>query len=894
MILKKLHLKNFLIHKETDVEFSENGITVFIGDNGAGKSSIIEGITYALFGKSSKGNIADLVNWGKKYAEVYLEFEKDGEEFRIERSIEIRGKSAKSEAVLLKKSKNHFQPYFQKNVNREIPKITGVSNKTFNTSVLVKQGDIEGILNLTPKERAKVLEDILDMSVYQLISDIIGDKRRALEGTLQGISLTIGDINQIKEEIKNLKNHKKELQNQKSEISEKIKVLEKDFKKFQKELQEKQKQKEILQQKLIKIQNLKNKKEILVENLKEKQKLISEISEKEKELKKLKPFIEELKQKEKNLQFLTELENLELKIKSLEEKLQHIKENEEIVEKFKDLAQEFETKLKQKEELQKKLLEIQKEKGKLEELTKKREELSKKLKETMKQGIEIAKELFKLKKIYKTLELNPLLINEFIKNNEEDIQKLLEQKSKLAQEKGVIKNQGDELKKRIEKINQLKGACPTCERPLEEHTKKEILEDLEKAIEEKRKEYKTLIEREKEIDERLKLEKDVSKLLKEFKSVFDKHQDADNERKRIDAQLIVLKRKLQDIENLTKEKEEIDKFLKENQKIFEDYKQAFNSLKRIDIEKIKKEFEELLKKKDELTSQITEKEKKENIQKQIENLKQKEKEFITIEQFIKQKEEVKNQIEKIQEQIQKIEKEIKNLEKEIPSVEELEKEILSLTEKVENLNSEMEKWKSDLTPVEIDLAKVSQEIENKTKSLEEEEKKLELVKSIKERIEKHRKLEFALGPKGIQKIIRDNVLYKLPNITNVIFSAFDFPFKQIKFTENFDISLLAPTFEKEDRYIGINAISGGQKVALGLALRLAIGKFLAGKAEFLILDEPTIHLDEQRRNDLVNILLSIKSKNFVKQLIVITHDREIEDTADTIYHVEYGSVKSID
>jgi len=60
MILKKLHLKNFLIHKETDVEFSENGITVFIGDNGAGKSSIIEGITYALFGKSSKGNIADL------------------------------------------------------------------------------------------------------------------------------------------------------------------------------------------------------------------------------------------------------------------------------------------------------------------------------------------------------------------------------------------------------------------------------------------------------------------------------------------------------------------------------------------------------------------------------------------------------------------------------------------------------------------------------------------------------------------------------------------------------------------------------------------------------------------------------------------------------------------
>jgi len=62
----------------------------------------------------------------------------------------------------------------------------------------------------------------------------------------------------------------------------------------------------------------------------------------------------------------------------------------------------------------------------------------------------------------------------------------------------------------------------------------------------------------------------------------------------------------------------------------------------------------------------------------------------------------------------------------------------------------------------------------------------------------------------------------------------------------------------------------------------------------MILDEPTIHLDEQRRNDLVDILLSIKSKNIVKQLIVITHDREIEDTADSIYYIENGTVKSID
>ena len=115
-----------------------------------------------------------------------------------------------------------------------------------------------------------------------------------------------------------------------------------------------------------------------------------------------------------------------------------------------------------------------------------------------------------------------------------------------------------------------------------------------------------------------------------------------------------------------------------------------------------------------------------------------------------------------------------------------------------------------------------------------------------------------------------------------------------EFSEEFDISLSVPTFEKEDRFVPISSISGGQRVALGLALRLAIGRFLASKADFIILDEPTIHLDQQRRSDLVDIMISLKEKKFVKQLILVTHDTEIEDAADSIYYVQKGKVKTID
>ncbi|RMD47086.1 MAG: hypothetical protein D6831_00600, partial [Aquificota bacterium] len=181
MILKRLYLKNFLAHEDSEINFSQKGITVFIGENGAGKSSIIEGIMFALFGKSDKGNQLELVKWGRNQAVVELEFQKGKEIFKIERTIEIKGKRATSTGVVYKKKGDRYIPFFQKNISKEIPKLTGITNKIFNSSILVKQGDIEGLLKLSPKERGKVFEEILDMTIYQLLSEKAGEKRRDLE-----------------------------------------------------------------------------------------------------------------------------------------------------------------------------------------------------------------------------------------------------------------------------------------------------------------------------------------------------------------------------------------------------------------------------------------------------------------------------------------------------------------------------------------------------------------------------------------------------------------------------------------------------------------------------------------------------------------------------------------
>jgi exonuclease SbcC len=78
--------------------------------------------------------------------------------------------------------------------------------------------------------------------------------------------------------------------------------------------------------------------------------------------------------------------------------------------------------------------------------------------------------------------------------------------------------------------------------------------------------------------------------------------------------------------------------------------------------------------------------------------------------------------------------------------------------------------------------------------------------------------------------------------------------------------------------IDMDSLSGGEKVAVALALRLGIAYMMgANKLDFVILDEPTTHLDEERRKTLVRIISEAfrEGSGPLSQMIIITHDSEI-------------------
>ena len=111
-----------------------------------------------------------------------------------------------------------------------------------------------------------------------------------------------------------------------------------------------------------------------------------------------------------------------------------------------------------------------------------------------------------------------------------------------------------------------------------------------------------------------------------------------------------------------------------------------------------------------------------------------------------------------------------------------------------------------------------------------------------------------------------------------IFSEFGFDYSAINLDE--DYNLIVQTRQEQ---IDLNMLSGGEKIVIALALRLGIAKAISkNKMELLVLDEPTIHLDSERRTELIDIIRKI---NVVPQMIVVSHDEEMEALSTNIIKI---------
>ena len=132
---------------------------------------------------------------------------------------------------------------------------------------------------------------------------------------------------------------------------------------------------------------------------------------------------------------------------------------------------------------------------------------------------------------------------------------------------------------------------------------------------------------------------------------------------------------------------------------------------------------------------------------------------------------------------------------------------------------------------------------------------------------------------GIQKELRNNSRPVIQKNTKEFFDDFNFNYSDLKIDEDYNVTVWGPEGEAS-----MSMVSGGEKIAIALALRLGITKSIArGDLETILLDEPTIYLDSARRQDLINLL---KEMSLLPQMIIVTHESQLESAADNLIKVE--------
>ena len=247
--------------------------------------------------------------------------------------------------------------------------------------------------------------------------------------------------------------------------------------------------------------------------------------------------------------------------------------------------------------------------------------------------------------------------------------------------------------------------------------------------------------------------------------------------------------------------------------------------------------------------------------------------------------------------MQKKDKVSRELEEKKNKLKNDEKEINQLKGKLEELDynkGEHNQFKTQLIDLEGEYSVKNGELEGEKARLEEirrtvkelEQKLSSLVKKKKECVSLEKYVSFLniirghFSKDGIQNILRKRYIPRITYYTSKLFQEFNMGFSDLQLTDDYNIKLTKPNGAQID----IEAISGGERIAVALSVRLGIAKAIAGEQlELIMLDEPTIHLDQQHRFDLIEIIMQMRT---IPQVLVVTHEEEMKDAADKLYLVK--------
>jgi exonuclease SbcC len=839
LIPVKLALKNFLSYGENvpPLDFTQFHIACLSGNNGQGKSALLDALTWVVWGegrKSSQEKKADnsLLRIGQKDMQVEFVFDLEGDRYRIIRNYSIVQKSSRSSLefqIYNPKEDKYISltgPSIRKTQER-ITKTLRIDYRTFINSAFILQGRIDEFSRKSARERKEILSEILGLShydelanlakshlkeinnimmtkgsrleyIYQEMTNIDAYKQKikelsdSYEDISQKIKKKENQLNKLKEDI-NLLKHKKE---QFEELTRQIKQQEQEIRRGQKQIELKKKE-------IVDCEKIISQKEIILSNFINYQKFNTENNELTLKLQKIRKIEEERILTERKIE--SGKTDLTVEIRNKRDR-------------FRDLQVKAERELKSKTEVlesEKKMREIKFFEEQSEEIRKKGSELN--------------------------IEINTI--------------------------KGQIERLEKDHRDNREKLHLLRenpeGECPLCEAKLNAERKKKIETNISREINLNLKE----IERLKKEEEKLGIPRE--ELVKRWREINQKLKDKDIWQQKLSKVRLEYEESKQAaklIVGLQGEIKEIEKIIKEKKYALEEQKRL--KVLEVQIKNIgydEEKHRQLNGKIEELRNAPLEKAKLEEAEKKIDSLRDI---LSELKENYQQKELNWKDLEKRKEKIKIELKDLPLWKEKLIQEEQFLKQNQILKDKIlEERGGYQSKFEQCLK-----LEKEKKEIKKELEGSKREQNIYE-------------KLIVAFGKNGIQALIIENVLPEIEEEANNLLAKLTNNSTQITIESLRDLKSgkIKETLDlKISDELGIRdyeLYSGGESFRIDFSLRIALSKLLTRRAgtklRTLVMDEGFGTQDEEGLDNLVQAIQSI-SDDFDK-ILVITHLESLKD-----------------
>jgi exonuclease SbcC len=200
-MITSVELGNFLSHKKSEINF-DNGVTVFIGENGSGKSSVIDGIMFSLFGRTTRGSEEELLRDGENQAYTKTNFTINGQNFTAIKKIQKKGTG---EHKLLGHSGEPIA-IRSTEMKDEIQRLIGLDYDTLQIASIVPQGQLTDIISSKTTKLRNLIDKVMGAEHFSKTAIKIGEGVVAFRQHLrEQYNYTDSDISRLENEIKDAK-----------------------------------------------------------------------------------------------------------------------------------------------------------------------------------------------------------------------------------------------------------------------------------------------------------------------------------------------------------------------------------------------------------------------------------------------------------------------------------------------------------------------------------------------------------------------------------------------------------------------------------------------------------------------------------------------------------------